>query len=127
MIAQGTNGLSQGVRFPDGGLQRQPKSEMCQIFAALPSTPVIVQWARDLIHPYLQHRHATVMTSTKTWTFQDMSDWATLWFLAPEWAHQLIDAVLNVWVKQPWTTEAFFLVPHVFQRDWLGTHQQTCH
>jgi hypothetical protein len=120
MIAQGTNGLSQGVRFPDGGLQRRPEAETCRIFAALLAMPVVIQWARELILPYQQHPHVSFMTSTQTWTFRDVVGRATLWFPAPEWAHQLIDAVLNVWVEQPWTTKAFFLVPRIFQRDWGG-------
>jgi hypothetical protein len=55
-----------------------------------------------------------------------MSDRATLWFPAPEWAHQLIDMVLNVWVEQP--TKAFFLVPCVFQHDWgrASKHVMEC-
>jgi hypothetical protein len=32
-------------------------------------------------------QHVTFMTSTKMWTFWDMVGQATLWFLAPEWAH----------------------------------------
>ena len=41
-----------------------------------------------------------------------------MWFPAPEWVHQLIEAVVNAWIKHPWDTEAFFFIPRVFQRDW---------
>jgi hypothetical protein len=78
MIAQGTNGLSRGVRFPDGGLQRRPEAETCRIFAALPAMPEVIQWARELILPYQRHSHVTFMTSTQTWTFRDVVGWATL-------------------------------------------------
>jgi hypothetical protein len=128
MIAQGTDGLSRGVRFPDGGLQRRPEAETCRIFAALPAMPEVIQWTRELVLLYRRHSDVTFMTSTQTWTFRDVVGRATLWFPAPEWAHQLIDAVLNVWVEQPWTTEAFFLVPRIFQRDWgrASKHVMEC-
>ena len=53
-----------------------------------------------------------------TWAFQQVRGRATLWFPAPEWAHQLLDAVVSTWTEQPWDTEAFFLIPRVFQCDW---------
>jgi hypothetical protein len=56
--------------------------------------------------------------SCHTWTFDQISGHATLWFPAPEWAHQLLDALVTAWTEQPWTTKAFFVVPRVFQRDW---------
>jgi hypothetical protein len=58
------------------------------------------------------------MDSTSSWEFHQVSGQATLWFPAPEWAHQLLDAVVSAWTEQPWYTEAFFLIPRVFQRDW---------
>jgi hypothetical protein len=58
------------------------------------------------------------MNSSGTWDFDDIIGQATLWFPSPEWAHQLIEGVLNAWVEQPWATEAFFFIPRVFQRDW---------
>jgi hypothetical protein len=58
------------------------------------------------------------MPSTSQWEFQDVCSRATLWFLAPEWAHQLIDHFALAWTEHPWDTEAFFVIPRVFQRDW---------
>jgi hypothetical protein len=58
------------------------------------------------------------MNSISSWTFQDITRQSSLWFPAPEWAHQLLNAVVNVWVERPWDTEAFFIIPRVFQRDW---------
>jgi len=58
------------------------------------------------------------MHSNKAWAFGDVVGRATLWLPAPEWAHQLIDMVLTAWTEHPWDTEAFFLIPRVFQRDW---------
>jgi hypothetical protein len=71
------------------------------------------------------------MRGDAAWTFDEVKGQATLWFPAPEWAHQVIDMVVNAWIESPWDMEAFFLVPRVFQRDWgrvskhvveLGTH-----
>ena len=58
------------------------------------------------------------MDGTKGWVFHQVSGQATIWFPAPEWAHQLMDAVVNAWEENPWNTEAFFVVPRVFQRSW---------
>jgi hypothetical protein len=58
------------------------------------------------------------MDGTKGWTFHQVSGQTTVWFPAPEWAHQLMDAVVNAWEENPWNTEAFFVVPRVFQRRW---------
>jgi hypothetical protein len=77
-----------------------------------------VAWAQQQARLYLWHRHCVFMDSTTTWEFHRVSGRTTLWFLAPEWAHQLLDAVVTTWTEQPWHTEAFFLIPRVFQRDW---------
>jgi hypothetical protein len=58
------------------------------------------------------------MHSGRHWSFDDVGGLATLWFPAPEWAHQLMDRMAAAWTEYPWTTEAFFVVPRVFQRDW---------
>jgi hypothetical protein len=34
------------------------------------------------------------------------------------WAHQVLDGLATAWTEHPWDTEAFILVPRIFQRDW---------
>jgi hypothetical protein len=57
--------------------------------------------------------------SLEPWSFYNVGGCATLWFPAPEWAHQLIDRLASsAWMEYPWMTEVFFVIPWVFQRDW---------
>jgi hypothetical protein len=121
MIDQGTDGLSRGLRLTGGGFKRPPRTETQRIFEGVPATANSISWAQQVIGPYLQHNRCVFVESTTTWTHHQISGRATLWFPAPEWAHQLMDAVVNAWTEHPWNTEAFFLIPRVFQRDWGRT------
>ena len=58
------------------------------------------------------------MSNTSTWDFPTVNQHMTMWFPAPEWAHQLIEAVMNAWIEYLWDTAACFLIPWVFQCDW---------
>jgi hypothetical protein len=71
-----------------------------------------------------KHHEIHFMDSSTMWNFHHVSRHAMLWFLAPEWAHQLLDAVLNAFTERPWDTEAFFIIPRVFQRDWGRVSKQ---
>jgi hypothetical protein len=118
MIDQRTDGLSRGLRLTGGGFKRTPREETQRIFEGLPATSNTIAWARRAIAPFLQHRMCSYMDGSQAWTFHQIVGRATLWLPSPEWAHQLIDAVVNAWTEQPWITEAFFIIPRVFQRDW---------
>jgi hypothetical protein len=120
MIDQKTDGLSRGIRLGGGRFKRSPEDETRRIFEALPATVATLAWARRSIALYsvYQHRPLTFMHSSNAWSFHQVSGRATLWFPAPEWAHQLLDAVVTAWTEKPWDTEAFFVIPRVFQRDW---------
>jgi hypothetical protein len=118
MIDQRTDGLSRGVRLTGGGFKRTPREETQRIFEGLPANSRTIGWARGQIAPLLQHTACRYMEGSQNWTFHQIVGKATLWFPAPEWAHQLMEAVVNAWTEQPWDTEAFFIIPRVFQRDW---------
>jgi hypothetical protein len=118
MIDQGADGLSRGLRFTGGHPMRPPHAETQRIFEGVPVTSATLQWARARIASELKHHDCIFMDASGAWSFHQVSRRATLWFPAPEWAHQLLDAVLCAWIEQPWNTEAFFVVPRVFQRDW---------
>ena len=118
MIEQGADGLSRGLRLTGGLPMRPPHAETQWIFEGVPITLATLQWARAQIASALQHHECIFMDASKTWSFHQVTHCATLWFPAPEWAHQLLDAVLCAWVETPWDTEAFFLIPRVFQWDW---------
>ena len=115
MIDQRTDGLSRGIRFAGGRLKRSPEAETLRIFEALPSTPATLHWIDTCTRPFRRHVHWTPMDGTTDWVFRQVSGQATIWFPAPEWAHQVMDAVVNAWEENPWNTEAFFVVPRVFQ------------
>jgi hypothetical protein len=53
------------------------------------------------------------MNGLDHWNFYDVGGHATLWFPAPEWAHQLIDRLASLWTEYPWTTK-IFLSSHRF-------------
>jgi hypothetical protein len=53
------------------------------------------------------------MNGLDHWNFYDVGGHATLWFPAPEWAHQLIDHLASMWTEHPWTTEVFLFIPRV--------------
>jgi hypothetical protein len=118
MIDQRTDGLSRGIRFAGGRLKRSPESETLRVFEALPATRKTRQWIDACTRNIRRHATWTHMDGTRDWTFHQVSGQATIWFPAPEWAHQVMDAVVNAWAENPWNTEAFFVVPRVFQRNW---------
>ena len=118
MIDQGTDGLSRGLRLGGGRLRRTTHAETQRIFEGVPVTSSTLQWALAQVLPECLHHECVYMDATKTWSFPQVSRQATLWFPAPEWAHQLLEAVVFAWIERPWDTEAFFVVPRVFQRDW---------
>lgn len=120
MIDQGTDGLSRGIRLGGGRFKRSPGDETRRIFEAVPATWSTIAWAKRCIalSSTCQHRSLSFMPSSEAWSFHQVNGRATLWFPAPEWAHQLLDAVVTAWTENPWNTEAFFVVPRVFQRDW---------
>ena len=118
MIAQQTDGLSRGIRIGSGLPQRTPQQETLRVFEPVAPTRQNLSWIIHQAQGFSHHPAIQFMRGDVAWSFYDVIGRATLWLPAPEWAHQLIDMVLNAWAKHPWTTEAFFLVPHVFQRDW---------
>jgi hypothetical protein len=118
MIDQGTDGLSRGIRLGGGRLRRSPGAEIQRIFEGVPVTPRTVTWARAQVAAVQRHRHVHLMDCRASWGFTQVSGQATLWFPAPEWAHQVMDGIVTAWTEHPWNTEAFFVVPRVFQRDW---------
>jgi hypothetical protein len=65
-----------------------------------------------------QHPAITFMNGLDHWNFCDVGGRATLWFPAPEWAHQLIDRLASAWTEYPWMTKVFLVIPRVFQHDW---------
>jgi hypothetical protein len=118
MIAQRTDGLSRGIRIGSGLPPRTPQQETLRVFQPVPPTQNVVTWVTSQTQSFRSHPLLQYKESDRRWGFADVVGRATLWLPAPEWAHQLIDMVLNAWVEQPWDTEAFVLVPRVFQRDW---------
>ena len=118
MIDQRTDGLSRGIRFAGGRLKRSPEAETLRIFEAVPATSAVLQWIDLYSAPFRRYQVWSHMVATVPWTFHQVSGQSTFWFPAPEWAHQIMDAVVNVWEENPWNTEAFFIVPRVFQRSW---------
>jgi hypothetical protein len=124
MIDQKTDGLSRGVRLGGGRFKRSPRDETRRIFEALPVTAATIAWAKTKVFPICKHRQIHFTDSATAWTFRHVSRRATLWFPAPEWAHQLLDAVMNAWTERPWDTEAFFVIPRVFQRNWGRVSKQ---
>jgi hypothetical protein len=118
MIDQRTDGLSRGIRFAGGRLKRSPEAETLRIFEAVPATSSVLQWIDSYSAPYRRFPVWSLMVATLPWSFHQVSGRSTFWFPAPEWAHQIMDAVVNVWEENPWNTEAFFIVPRVFQRAW---------
>jgi hypothetical protein len=89
-----------------------------RIFEGVPVTPTTLSWAQSLVHSVKRHHTVQYCDSRSQWTFQHVSGQATLWFPAPEWAHQLTDSLVTAWTEHPWDTEAFIVVPRVFQWDW---------
>jgi hypothetical protein len=63
---------------------------------------------------FCQHPAITFMNGLDHWNFYFVGGRATLWFPAPEWAHQLIDRLASAWTEYPWTTEVFLVIPRVF-------------
>jgi hypothetical protein len=118
MIDQCTDGLSRGIRFAGGRLKRTPEAETLRIFQGMLATELSLQWVDSCSCGIRRYSEWTYIDATTQWSFHQVSGSATIWFPAPEWAHQLINAVVNAWEENPWNTEAFFLIPRVFQGTW---------
>jgi hypothetical protein len=117
MIDWGTDGLSRRIRLGGGRFVRSPWAEVQRIFKGVPETPRTVAWARAQIASIQRHPYVHLMDSRLSWAFPQVSGRATLWFPAPEWAHQLMeDGIVSAWTEHPWNTEAFFVccVPILF-------------
>jgi len=124
MIDKKTDGLSRGLRFTGGRLKRTPAEETLRIFQGLPVTLATCSWAETYTRRVCRYPQLSYRSGLENWTFHEVSGQATLWFPAPEWAHQVIDAVVNAWEENPWNTEAFFVVPRVFQNKWGRVSKQ---
>lgn len=118
MITQQTDGLSRGLAFSNGRSLRSPEEEVTRLFRGVDYTPALVPWVMHVSGRSWRHRPLKPMDSLKNWRFQEVVHESTVWTPLPEWADQIILAVLNVWIEQPWSTEAYFLVPRIFQRRW---------
>ena len=102
-----------------GRFKRSPKDEVCHIlFEGVRVTPATIHWALQATRSFCQHSAITFMNGLDHWNFYDVGGHATLWFPAPEWAHQLIDRLSSVWTEYLWTTEVFLVIPWLFRRDW---------
>jgi hypothetical protein len=124
MIDQRTDGLSRGIRFAGGRLKRSPEAETLRVLEAMPVTPSTLSWFDSCSRGFRHYHHWECLDALAPWSFHQVSGRATVWFPAPEWAHQVMQAVVNVWEENPWNTEAFFVVPRVFQCNWGHASQQ---
>jgi hypothetical protein len=124
MIDQRTDGLSRGIRFAGGRLKRSPEAETLRVFEAMPVTPATLSWFDSCSRGFRRYHQWEYLDALAPWSFHQVCGRATVWFPAPEWAHQVMDAVVNVWEESPWTTEAFFVVPRVFQCNWGRASKQ---
>jgi hypothetical protein len=118
MIDQGTDGISRGIQLTGGQFKWSPRAEVLCIFDSILVTQGSMSWALLEVRPHCRHQAIQLMDSLSHWSFGDVCRRATLWFPAPEWAHQLLDRLVSAWTEQPWEMEAFLLIPRVFQRDW---------
>jgi hypothetical protein len=118
MIAQQTGGLSRGLAFSNGRLSRPPQEEVLRLFVGVQCTMDTLAWVESRYRSGRYGRGLTFCQSIGTWTVHDVIGRSTMWAPSPEWANQLINAVVESWIEQPWTTEAYFLVPRIFQRRW---------
>jgi hypothetical protein len=91
MIDQRTDGLSRGIRLGGGQFKCSPAAEVQRIFEGVLVSPASVAWALSITHPICWHSQIRIIDSTHHWDFWAVCEQATLWFPAPEWAHQLID------------------------------------
>ena len=118
MIDQQTDGLSRGLSFSTSRLARSPVDELLRLFNGVRYTTHLVPWVMHLAGRSYDLRQTRFIDSLGPWSFSDIANQSTLWAPMPEWADQIISAVLHVWIEQPWNTESFFVVPRIFQRRW---------
>jgi len=118
MITQQTDGLSRGLAFSNGRAIRPPEEEVIRLFNGVEYTHDLIPWLMWLDRRPWTGRPLTHIDSIKNWKFRQVANESTVWTPLPEWADQIISAVLNVWVEQPWNTEAYFILPRIFQRRW---------
>lgn len=118
MIDQQTDGLSRGLAFSNSRLVRSPTKELLRLFSGVRYTPHLVPWVLHQAGRSSLLGSVRFMDSLGGWSFTDVANHTTLWAPLPEWAGQVVSSVMHAWIEQPWNTEAFFVIPRIFQRRW---------
>lgn len=118
MIDQQTDGLSRGLAFANSRLRRSPQEEILRLFQPVPFTWELMSFVETVGCRPRGSRPLQHVESVSNWVFGDVAGRSTVWTPRPDWADQVITAVLNVWIEQPLDTEAYFVVPRIFQRRW---------
>jgi len=118
MIDQQTDGLSRGLAFSNSRLSRSPTEELLRLFQDVKHTSELIPWVMYWSNRAPDCRSLRHVEAVSDWGFSTVAGKSTVWTPAPEWADQIISFVLDFWVEQPWTTEAFFVIPRIFQRRW---------
>lgn len=117
MITQQTDGLSRGLAFSSGRAVRSQEEEVNRLFRGVDATNELIPWLLQFDRR-TWCRPPCLRDSLVSWRFDEISDLCTVWTPLPEWADQVISMVLNVWIERPWFTEAYFVIPRIFQRRW---------
>jgi len=119
MISQQTDGLSRGISFSASRSVRSPQEEVLRLFRGVSYSVGLIPWLMQVSgRSWWSSFPLTYVDCQSRWTFAEVAGHASVWLPDPEWADQVISAVLDVWIEQPWHTEAFFVVPRIFQRRW---------
>ena len=118
MIDQQTDGLSRGLAFSNSRLVRSPTKELLRLFSGVRRHSHLVPWVLHQAGRSSLLGSVRFMDSLGGWSFTDVANHTTLWAPLPEWAGQVVSSVMHAWIEQPWNTEAFFVIPRIFQRRW---------
>ena len=118
MISQQTDGLSRGLAFSNSRLSRSPREELLRLFRGLRYTPDLIPWLMTMTGRTWGHRPLQHIDSVGDWSFHDVVGRSTVWTPSPEWADQIVSTVVEFWTEAPLSTEAFFVIPRIFQRRW---------
>ena len=83
----------------------------------IPFSPALVQWTKEQLG-WSGHEAMVPIYEAHMWTWANVHDRWSVWFVSPELARQALVQFLAYWVERPLTTGGAFLIPRVLQRDW---------
>jgi len=127
MIMQQTDGLSRGLTFSNSLSVHSPKEEVLHLLRSVRLVPDLVPWIlwQD---GQIKTCLLQLLDCLNSWSFAQVAGLCSIW--APPTRMGRADHfcwfLMCGWVEQLLFTEAYFLVPQIFQQHWGSKSKHFC-